>query len=209
MEWQDYVNELRRIELLTPEQEKKLWADFKERGDREARSCLIRAYQPLVFRCAKPFSGLGGIMDVVQEGTVGLIEAAESYDHRRGVAFSLFAVHRIRGRMMDWLAAEAKGGALTGDFSGLAGERCRWETIPDTGSDVSARLELAELYDRLQNAVSRLPEKERRVISSLYMEEEKAADVAADMELSVGSIYRLQKKGIRRIRGMMARFMAK
>lgn len=209
MEWQDYVNELRRIELLAPEQERKLWADFKERGDREARSCLIRAYQPLVFRCAKPFAGLGGIMDVVQEGTVGLIEAAESYDHRRGVAFSLFAVHRIRGRMMDWLAAEAKGGVLTGDLPGLAGERRRWETIPDTGSDVSARLELAELYDRLQNAVSRLPEKERRVISSLYMEEEKAADVAADMELSVGSIYRLQKKGIRRIRGMMSRFMAK
>ncbi len=139
MEWQDYVSELRRIKLLAPEQERKLWADFKEQGDREARSCLIRAYQPLVFRCAKPFASMEGIMDVVQEGTVGLIEAAESYDHRRGVAFSLFAVHRIRGRMMDWLAAEAKGDALTIDFSGLTGEHRRWEAIPDTGSDVSAR----------------------------------------------------------------------
>lgn len=209
MEWPDYVKELSRIELLAPEQERKLWADFKERGGREARSCLIRAYQPLVFRCAKPFADLGEIMDVVQEGIVGLIEAAESYDHRRGVAFSLFAIHRIRGRMMDWLAAKAKGDALAMDFSALAGERCRWEAIPDTGSDVSARLELAELHDRLQNAVSRLPEKERRVISSLYMEDEKAADVAADMDLSVGSVYRLQKKAIRRIRGMLSRFMAK
>lgn len=209
MEWQDYVRELKQVKLLEPEQERKLWVDFKERGDREARSCLIRAYQPLVFRCAKPFANLGGIMDVVQEGTVGLIEAAESYDHRRGVAFSLFAVHRIRGRMMDWLAAEEKRGALTLDFAAAAGELRRWGAIPDLGSDISAQLEQAELRERLQRAVNRLPEKERRVISSLYLEEAKAAEVAANMELSVGSIYRLQKKGIQRIRGMMSRFMAK
>lgn len=73
-------------------------------------------------------------MDVVQEGTVGLIEAAESYDHRRGVAFSLFAVHRIRGRMMDWLAAEAKGGVLTGDLPGLAGSAAAGKRFPTQGA---------------------------------------------------------------------------
>lgn len=209
MEWQDYLAELKRISPLSPEREKRLWADYKEQGDRTARNLLIRSYQPLVFRCARPFASMDGVMDVVQEGTVGLIEAAESYDYRRGVAFSLFAVHRIRGRMMDWLKAEAERGDLVTEFLSGEGELRYWEAIPDEGVDIPAQLERAELRSRLQNAVSRLPEKERQVISSIYLDDESAKDVADTMALSVGSIYRLQKKGIQRIRGMLSRFMAK
>ncbi|MDO4204615.1 MAG: sigma-70 family RNA polymerase sigma factor [Selenomonadaceae bacterium] len=209
MEWQDYLAELKRISPLSPQRERELWIAYKEQGDRAARSLLIRSYQPLVFRCARPFASMDGVMDVVQEGTVGLIEAAESYDHCRGVAFSLFAVHRIRGRMMDWLAAEAKRGELLTDFLADDGDLRGWEAIPDVGEGIPEQLEKAELHSRLQTAVNRLPEKERRVISSLYLEEETAGEVAETMAMSVGSIYRLQKKGIQRIRGMLSRFMAK
>lgn len=209
MEWQDYLAELKRVKPLTQERERELWTAYKDQGDRTARSTLIRSYQPLVFRCARPFASMEAVMDVVQEGTVGLIEAAESYDYRRGVAFSLFAIHRIRGRMMDWLSAEVKRGTLMADFLPEDGELRCWEAIPDTDTDIPAQLEKAELHSYLQNAVSRLPDRERQVINSIYMEEKTADIVAETMSLSVGSIYRLQKKGIQRIRGMLSRFAAK
>ena len=108
MQLSEYMKELRKVKTLDRAQEAKLWAAFKERGDEEARQRLIESYQPLVFKQAAPFAQLDCVLDLIQEGTVGLIEAAERYDHTRGVAFSLFAVHRIRGRMMDFLRREGQ-----------------------------------------------------------------------------------------------------
>lgn len=48
-------------------------------------------------------------MDLVQEGIIGLIEAVEKFDHERGVAFSLYAIHRIRGRMLNFMGKKPKG----------------------------------------------------------------------------------------------------
>ena len=108
MQLADYLKELRKVKTLDLEEEQALWAAFKERGDEGARQRLIESYQPLVFKQAAPFAQLDCALDLIQEGTVGLIEAAERYDHTRGVAFSLFAVHRIRGRMMDFLRREGQ-----------------------------------------------------------------------------------------------------
>ena len=98
-----YVEELQQIKPLERGQEESLWRAYKEQGDKKARGLLIEAYQPLVFKQALPYRSLQNIMDVVQEGTIGLIEAVERYEPERGVAFSLFAIHRIRGRMLDYL----------------------------------------------------------------------------------------------------------
>ena len=106
MRLDDYMQELNKISVLSQEEEAALWRAFKERGDMQARRRLIESYQPLVFKQALPYRGYDGIMDIIQEGTVGLIEAAERYEPARGVAFSLFAVHRIRGRMRDFLRRE-------------------------------------------------------------------------------------------------------
>ena len=106
MRLEEYLQELNKIEILSPPQEAALWRAFKEDCDAEARRALISAYQPLVFKNALPYRRLDIIMDIIQEGTVGLIEAVENYAHRRGVAFSLFAVHRIRGRILNILRRE-------------------------------------------------------------------------------------------------------
>ena len=108
MKLEEYLKELEKVELLPLEEEKRLWQAFKECGERAARQRLIEAYQPLVFKTALPWRASENIMDIIQEGTVGLIEAAESFDWQRGVAFSLFAVHRIRGRMRNYLQKEGK-----------------------------------------------------------------------------------------------------
>lgn len=102
---------MKKIEILSPEEEARLWEACKTRGDERARAKLIQSYQPLVFKQATPYRGSEHVMDVIQEGTVGLIEAVESFNPTRGVAFSLFAVHRIRGRMKDFLKKEGASDA--------------------------------------------------------------------------------------------------
>ena len=197
MRLEEYLRELNKIEILSPPQEAALWRAFKEDCDAGARRALISAYQPLVFKNALPYRGLDIIMDIIQEGTVGLIEAVESYDHRRGVAFSLFAVHRIRGRMMSFLKKE---GATA--LACMAKER-----IADPGASVAEQAEEHELSARLWEALKRLPQKERLVLEQVCIGSAAVQEVAEQLKVSPSHIYRLQKTGIRRIRGMMSRFM--
>ena len=121
MKLEEYLSELEKVEMLSLEEERRLWQAFKECGERTARQRLIEAYQPLVFKTALPWRTSASIMDVIQEGTVGLIEATESFDWQRGVAFSLFAVHRIRGRMLNFLQREGKRDVACMDASRLRG----------------------------------------------------------------------------------------
>ena len=60
-------------------------------------------------------------MELVQEGMLGLLEAAERYDYKRGIAFSVFAVHRIRGRMLDFLHVEDGVKSFSLDDTNAAG----------------------------------------------------------------------------------------
>ena len=103
---QKYLTELKKIKMLSPEEERELWIR-EEEGDEAAHQKLISSYQPLVFKTAVQFHMPEEItLELIQEGTVGLLEAAESYDYTKGVAFSLYAVHRIRGRMCDFMNRE-------------------------------------------------------------------------------------------------------
>ena len=96
----DYLKELQHITLLQPDEERALWQAYKDEGNLEARSRLIEQYQPLVFKEAMRWHIHRDILsDALQEGTLGLIEAVERYDYRRGVAFPLFAVHRTQMRI--------------------------------------------------------------------------------------------------------------
>ena len=192
MRLDDYMKELNEVSLLSSEEEAALWRAFKEHGDQQARRRLIESYQPLVFKQALPYRGFDGVMDLIQEGTVGLIEAVEHYDPRRGVAFSLFAVHRIRGRMCDFLKKEHESDVACMDAS-LDGE--------------TEQAESDELAGRLQTAMGRLPEKERAVLTGVYLESQPVEAVAEALSVSKSHIYRLQKSGIRRVRGMLSRFM--
>ena len=69
----EYIRELKKIELLSPDEEARLWDACKRRGDEAARARLIQSYQPLVFKQAMPYRSSEYVMDLIQEGTVGLI----------------------------------------------------------------------------------------------------------------------------------------
>ncbi len=206
MRLEDYIQELNRIKLLEPEQEAELWKAFKEDKNEDARRRLIQSYQPLVFKNALPFRSMDGIMDIIQEGTVGLIEAAEKFDYHRGVAFSLFAVHRIRGRMLNFIRKEGASELTCIDDLGNDGISIK-DRIADTALSVSEQAEMHEITVHLKEALTRLPEKERLVLERVYLESAEIKDVAVLLDLSIAHIYRLQKTGIRRIRGMLSQFM--
>ena len=93
-----------RARLLTPEEELRL-ARRIQRGDLTAKDELVTANLRLVHALAQPYRGRGvPLEDLVQEGSVGLIRAAEKFDHRRGLRFSTYAAWWIRRSITDALA---------------------------------------------------------------------------------------------------------
>ena len=206
---QSYLAELRKIELLKPEAERALWIAYKDEGSSESRAKLIEQYQPLVFkevlrRQIRP----DHIADALQEGTLGLIEAVERYDYTRNVAFSVFAIHRIRGEITDYLQREGAHAGISmdePDENGLT--LC--DMLSDESEDPADMAGRSLLVEQIGKLMARLPEKEQFIMEAVYLQDKQPKKVAESLDVSLPYVYRLQKRGIRRIRGMVSRFMHK
>ena len=95
---QVYLQEIGRIPLLTSDQEKQLGKRIEE-GDEEARQRLINANLRLVVSIAKKYIGRSSnlsLLDLVQEGNIGLSRAVDKFDYKRGFKFSTYATWWIR-----------------------------------------------------------------------------------------------------------------
>ena len=91
-----YLRSIGRVHLLTAEQEVAL-AQRIERGDMNAKQQMIEANLRLVVSIAKSYLGRGlTFLDLIQEGSLGLIRAVEKFDYRRGYKFSTYATWWIR-----------------------------------------------------------------------------------------------------------------
>jgi RNA polymerase primary sigma factor len=91
-----YLHEIGRYKLLTAAEEVQL-AKRIERGDTQAREQMINANLRLVVSIAKRYQHHGiALLDLIQEGTLGLIRASEKFDWRRGNKFSTYAIWWIR-----------------------------------------------------------------------------------------------------------------
>lgn len=204
---QEYLQELNKITLLTPEEENALWKAYKDKNDMESRSQLIEQYQPLVFKEAMRWHIPDDmVLDAIQEGTVGLIEAVERFDYTRHVAFSLFAVHRIRGRIIDYLNTEGKRAAISLDEPDENGMTLQ-EMLPDEGIDIAEQTGQHLLFEHVARVLQRLPQKEQLVVEGVYLQNKPQKHIAHDLSMSLPYVYRLQKRGIRRVRGMLSKFI--
>jgi RNA polymerase primary sigma factor len=103
-----FLNEAGRYPLLTAKEEVEL-AKRIERGDREAKERMINSNLRLVVSIAKRYQGHGlSLLDLIQEGIIGLIRAVEKFDWRRGYKFSTYATWWIRQAVQRGVANKAR-----------------------------------------------------------------------------------------------------
>jgi RNA polymerase primary sigma factor len=92
-----YLREINRIDLLTAEEEKSLARRIQELGDLEAREHMIKANLRLVVSIAKRYTGRGlTLMDLIEEGNIGLMRAVEKFDPNEDTRFSTYATWWIK-----------------------------------------------------------------------------------------------------------------
>ena len=103
-----FLNEIRRYPLLTAADEVQL-AKRIERGDPDAKEQMINSNLRLVVSIAKKYQGQDlQLLDLIQEGILGLIRAAEKFDWRRGYKFSTYATFWIRQAIQRGIANKAR-----------------------------------------------------------------------------------------------------
>jgi RNA polymerase primary sigma factor len=103
-----YLRSIGKVELLTAAEEVAL-AKRIERGDMKAKEQMVKANLRLVVSIAKGYLGRGlTFLDLIQEGSLGLIRAVEKFDYRRGYKFSTYATWWIRQAVTRAIADKAR-----------------------------------------------------------------------------------------------------
>jgi RNA polymerase sporulation-specific sigma factor len=197
---EDYMKQLNQVELLSSEEEEELWYKFKEEDDNQARQTLIRSYQPLVFKLVRQHNDFRQLMmDLIQEGTVGLIDAVDRYDPQKGVKFSTFAIYHIKGRIRDYLKEGVGIESISLSHMQLL------ERLDLNDQLLEGLVERKVLKEKIESIISALPLKEKKVIQKIYLKDQTASTVAAKLDITPSYLYRLRKKAIQRIRGKISR----
>src|ERR1700757_624790 len=103
-----FLKDIGKVDLLTAAQEVEL-AKRIERGEHQAKQAMVEANLRLVVSIAKRYRNQGlPFLDLIQEGTFGLVRATEKFDHRRGFKFSTYATWWIRQAIARALADKAR-----------------------------------------------------------------------------------------------------
>jgi RNA polymerase sigma-32 factor len=100
-----YLFEIRRYKLLTPDQQTDLAIRFKENEDAEAVHLLVASNLRLVLKIAMDFQRvwMQNLLDLIQEGNLGLMQAVEKFDPYRGVKFSYYASFWIKAYILKFI----------------------------------------------------------------------------------------------------------
>src|SRR5919205_538425 len=184
-----FLNEIGRHRLLTPSEEIDL-AKRIERGDLAAKDRMINANLRLVVSIAKKYQGSElTLLDLIQEGILGLIRAVEKFDWRRGYRFSTYATWWIRQAVERGMDAKARTiklpinlvrtqrrvaraeHALTMRLDRPLGEEddaAFGDLLPSDGPAPEDVVHISLREQALRRALEDLPERERTVVALRY-----------------------------------------
>jgi len=152
-----YFNQIRKTPLLTFEEELELSRSIEE-GDEDARRRLVEANLRLVVKIAKAYISKDvGLLDLIQEGNLGLLKAASKYDHRKQVRFSTYA---------SWWIKQSITRALS--------NKRRSIRLPHRKEDALRKIQRA--FNVLSQSLSRRPSVEE-VAVEVGMESAEVADI--------------------------------
>ena len=158
--------------------------------------------------------------DLIQQGRIGLMEAARRYDPTSAASFKTFATYRIRGEIIDGLRAHSQGRPAEAGWNESVesiGENASSGSGDDVGGFISSVKALSTAFElatsttenpleeslektTLWTAVGRLPERERHVCELLYKMDMTMQDIANLMGTSKASISSLHKRALERLR---------
>jgi RNA polymerase sigma-32 factor len=148
-----YMQEVQRHPLLTPEEEHELAERFKKTGDVDAAKRLVTANLRLVAKLAFEYRrAYRNIMDLIQEGNIGLMQAVQHYDPYRGVKLSSYAAWWIRAYILRFILNNwrlVKVGTTQAQrklFYNLSKEKARLSAmgIEPTHAEIALRLNVDE-----------------------------------------------------------------
>ncbi len=102
---QTYLREANRYALLTPEEEKRLAILYRETGDKEVAAKLITSNLRLVIKIALEFQKywMKNLLDLIQEGNIGLMQAIKKFDPYRGIKLSYYASFWIKAYILKFI----------------------------------------------------------------------------------------------------------
>lgn len=191
-----YLQEISREPLLSLEEEAELSKKIHE-GDRQALDKLVRANLRFVVTVAKQYQDQGlSLPDLINEGNVGLIKAAEKFDEKRGIKFITYAVWWIRERILYALAAEQRHFA-----------RQFLNELPSPDSLITPVNQTSEgLSIEMNHALRLLGERERLIIERTFglngQSEMTLEEIGEGLELSRERVRQIREKAIRKLRAM-------
>ena len=222
-----YLDEIGGEQQLTAEEERELSARILN-GDNQAQQKLVVANIKLVVAVANGYQGRGLSMDdLVSEGNMGLLKAAEKYDCSRGARFASYAVPLIRQNIERALTEEKRKKTPFGNERALAGSELREDAAEwNRKSDVKVRSVDAPLgakpnmsllsvlvdgnsplrtdsLEVYEQALASLNERERHVVKAFFgigQEAQTMAEIGMDMGLKRERVRQIRDRAVRRLR---------
>ena len=208
-----YYREIKKYQLLTKEQEQQL-ATLVKQGDEQARKTLIEHNLRLVTHIAQEYYHPSvELLDLIQEGNIGLIEAVDRFDPELGYQFSTFAVWWIRKMILLYLGKDEDLMSLESPILSEEGEEVHLgDTIIDEENILGgqscekqgARLEHEQSMQQMRERMAKLPIREKEVLMMLYGIGLKRAltlqEIARLLNITPERVGQIRDKALRRLK---------
>ena len=213
-----YLSDIGRERLLTAEEEAEL-ARRTQAGDASARRRLVSANLRFVVSVARNYRGRGvPLVDLVNEGNLGLVRAADRFDPGRGVRFISYAHFWVRRAMMQSIMSESERRSpsdpaprrLSLDDPVTGGACTLAELLPDERTPPpGARLAHDRLCEAVEASLTDLPPRERDVVRRYFGLGGEGTlnlgEIASDLGVSRERVRQLKERGLSRLRASALR----